>query len=73
MHQGYYIKYMEGRVSVCSEKNQEHFTLTPLQLKYLITDLELQEVNYPDYTIYIRKYELADDTNSKLPDLKDVG
>ena len=61
MRLGYYIKYQNGRISVCSKENQEHFTLTPLQLKYLIQDLELLEANFPDYTIYYPSLELTND------------
>lgn len=69
---GYYIHYADGRISMRSKEHQEHFTLTPLQLKYLIADVPLQEHNFPEKTIYIHKFELADDTNSLTPSIDTI-
>jgi len=54
---GYYIHYADGRISMRSKEHQEHFTLTPLQLKYLITDVPLTENNFSDHTIYVMDFD----------------
>lgn len=54
---GYYIHYADGRITMRSKEHQEHFNLTPLQLKYLITDVPLQEHNFPTYTVYLMDFD----------------
>jgi hypothetical protein len=49
---GYYIKNVDQRITMFDCSNAPAFLLTINQLKYLITDVPLEEHAFPSYTIF---------------------